>query len=66
MKKITLHVPEELLARAQEETGAGISDTVRKGLQLLAASSSYDQLREMRGKLKVNLNLKDLREDREW
>jgi hypothetical protein len=63
-RKITVHVDRELLAKAQRATHAGISDTVRKGLELLAASEAYDQLLKMSGKMKFSTNLNELREDR--
>jgi post-segregation antitoxin (ccd killing protein) len=37
-QKITVYVNRELLAKAQGATHAGISETVRKGLELLVAS----------------------------
>jgi hypothetical protein len=63
-RKITVHVERELLAKAQKATRAGISETVRKGLELLAATEAYDQLLKMRGKMKFSINLNELREDR--
>jgi len=51
-------------AKAQKVTRAGISKTVRKGLELLAAGEAYDQLLKMRGKVKFSRNLNTLREDR--
>ena len=63
-QKITIHVDRELLAKAQKATRGGISETVRKGLELLAASEAYDQLLKMRGKVKFSVNLDELREDR--
>lgn len=64
-KKITVHIPEELLDQAQKSTGQGITETVRLGLQLVAASRSYDKLRSLRGKVKFSLSLDKMREDRE-
>ena len=63
-RKITVHVDRELLAKAQRATSAGVSETVRKGLELLAASEAYDQLLKMRGKMKFSIKLNELREDR--
>ena len=63
-RKITVHVDRELLAKAQKATRVGISETVRKGLELLAAGEAYDQLLKMRGKMKFSINLNELREDR--
>jgi hypothetical protein len=63
-RKITVHVQPELLAKAQKATRAGVSVTVRKGLELLAASEAYDRLLKLRGKVKFSLDLDELREDR--
>jgi len=63
-KKITVHVPEELLARARDSTGLGITETVRRGLQLVAAGDAYKRLRGLRGKVDIGINVVELREDR--
>lgn len=63
-KKITVHVPEDLLTQAQKSTGQGITETIRRGLQLVAASESYEGLRRLRGKVKFSMDFKRLREDR--
>jgi hypothetical protein len=63
-KKITVHVEAQLLAKAQKAAQAGVSETVRKGLELLAASDPYHQLLKMRGKVKFFVDLKELRQDR--
>ncbi|GJL50454.1 MAG: hypothetical protein NPIRA01_16810 [Nitrospirales bacterium] len=62
-KKLTLEVPQELLERATEATGTGITPTIRKGLELVAASGAYAKLRSLKGKLKFSIRLSDLRED---
>ena len=48
-RKITVEVPEDLLEKAQRETGTGITRTVRTGLELVAASHAYARLRRLRG-----------------
>ena len=63
-RKITLEVPAELLERAQRASGKGITETVRTGLQLVAASEAYDRIRELRGKVKFSLSLAELKDDR--
>jgi len=50
LRKITLEVPAELLEKAQEASGEGITQTVRTGLELVAASRAYARLRQLRGK----------------
>ncbi len=62
-KKLTLEVPQELLERATEATGTGITPTIRKGLELVAASGAYSKLRSLKGKVKFSIRLSDLRED---
>jgi 2-keto-3-deoxy-galactonokinase len=59
-----VEVPAGLLEQAQEATGSGVTQTIRTGLQLLAASRSYARLREMRGKVRFSQSLADLKADR--
>ncbi|MFZ0815580.1 MAG: hypothetical protein WAM78_08675 [Candidatus Sulfotelmatobacter sp.] len=63
-RKITVEIPSDLLEKAQEASGAGITQTVRTGLQLLAASQAYDRLRKMRGKVRFSRTFEELKEDR--
>ena len=63
-RKITLEVPEALLERALAATGEGITPTVQRGLELIAAGRAYDELRRLRGKVKLGIDLDTLREDR--
>ena len=63
-QKLTVEVPADLLRRARKSTGAGITATVRQGLELLAARRAYDQLRQLRGRVKLSLDSRMLREDR--
>jgi hypothetical protein len=63
-RKITVEVPPDLLDRAQKATGAGITQTVRTGRQLVAASQAYAQLRQLRGKVRFSRTLADLKADR--
>jgi hypothetical protein len=63
-RKITVEVPPELLARAQEATGAGVTQTVRAGLQIIAASQAYTRLKLMRGKVRFSRTAAQLKADR--
>jgi hypothetical protein len=63
-RKITLEVPEDLLERAMAASGAGITETVRRGLTLVAAGRAYEELRRLRGKVRFGIDLEALREDR--
>lgn len=63
-RKITVEIPEDLLARAQQASGTGVTQTVRAGLQLLAASQAYSQLRQLRGKVRLSRTAAELKADR--
>lgn len=64
VRKITVEIPAELLEKAQQASGAGITQTVRAGLQLIAASQAYSRLRQFRGKVKFSRTLAELKADR--
>jgi hypothetical protein len=64
VKKVTIEVPEELLDKAQQATGSGITQTIRTGLQLLAASQAYADLRQARGTFQFSRTLAELKDDR--
>lgn len=63
-RKITIEIPEDLLEKAQRASGSGVTQTVRAGLQLLAASQAYDRLRGLRGKVKFSRTAAELKNDR--
>ncbi len=64
VKKVTVDVPEDLLRRAQETTGQGVTATIRTGLQLVAATGAYEALRRLRGRVRFSIDWRQLREDR--
>ena len=63
-RKITVEVPQDLLKKAQRASGTGITQTVRTGLQLVAASQAYARLRQLRGKVRFSRTSADLKDDR--
>ena len=63
-RKITVEVPPELLEKAQQASGTGITQTVRAGLELVAASRAYARLRQLRGKVRFTRTIADLKADR--
>jgi hypothetical protein len=63
-RKITVEISPELLDKAQQASGASITQTVRTGLQLVAASQTYAMLRGLRGKVRFSLTSADLKVDR--
>jgi hypothetical protein len=63
-RKITVEVRADLLRKAQEASGSGITETVRAGLELMAASRAYAHLLRLRGKVHFSRSLADLKADR--
>ena len=63
LKKVTVMLPADLLERATMATGKGITPTIREGLEAMAASHAYEGLRRLRGKVKLSINVDDLRRD---
>jgi hypothetical protein len=60
MRKITVEVAQDLLEKAQQATGPGITQTVRAGLQLVAASRTYARILRLRGKVRFTRTLAEL------
>lgn len=63
-RKITVEIQPELLEKAQQASGTGITQTVRTGLQLVAASQTYAKLRRLRGKARFSRTSAELKVDR--
>lgn len=63
IRKITVHIPVDLLAEAQKETGEGVTETVRRGLEMLKRAHAYRELRKLRGKVKFQYTIDQLRDD---
>lgn len=63
-KKITIEVPADILRKAQEVSGKGITATVRAALERLASRDAYDAIRRLRGSVEFTEDLDSIREDR--
>lgn len=64
LRKITIEIDEQLLRRAQKQSRDGVTGTVRRGLEILAAADAYKKLARMRGKVKFSVDLQTMRDDR--
>jgi len=64
LKKITVEVDEDLLTRAQKQARGGVTGTVRRGLEILAAADAYEKLARMKGKVRFSTSLATMRKDR--
>ena len=63
-RKITVMLPDDLLKRALKASGEGLTSTLRKGLELIAAKDAYKGLLNLKGKVDLKLDLSDSRRDR--
>jgi hypothetical protein len=64
MRKITVEVPLDLIEKAQRASDAGVTETVRTELQLVAASHAYARLRQLRSKVRFSRAFSELKADR--
>jgi hypothetical protein len=63
-RKITVLLPTELINQAMSASGIGLTPTLRKGLELVAAKDVYRKLLALKGKFKLDIDLDELRKDR--
>jgi hypothetical protein len=63
-KKVTVMLPQDLVDRALEASGEGLTPTLRKGLELVAAKTVYNRLLKLKGKVDLKIDLNELRKDR--
>jgi len=66
MRKITAIIPADLLSTAQENTGEGVAETLRIALERLNHAEWCKQMMSLRGKVQLDIDLDELREDREF
>jgi hypothetical protein len=64
-RKVTVELPADLLRRAQKSSGEGVTSTIRRGLELVAAGRAYRDLRALKGHVSFSVDVATLRQDRE-
>ena len=64
VKKVTVELPSELLEKAQRQTKQGITETIRRGLRLLAEAEAFEKMILLKGKQSYDCGWEDLKEDR--
>lgn len=62
-KKITVNLPQALLESAMQETGKGVTETIREGLTRLTRERAYKGLLALEGKVKFKYSAAELRGD---
>ncbi len=60
-KKVTVNLPSDVLERAQKITGRGITPTIIEGLRELERREQRSALRQLRGKVRLELDLDQTR-----
>jgi hypothetical protein len=60
MRKITVDIDDRRLEAARAE-GAGVAETVREAIELLANKRAWEKLAALRGKVKFDLTWQELR-----
>lgn len=65
LQKVTANLPAALLQKAQRQSKRGITETLRMGLELVAAKEAYEGLRSLKGKLPHLLDYEELKRLRE-
>ena len=63
MRKVTVMLPRDLVDRATKESGMGVTPTIRKGLEAVAASDAYQRILRRRGKVRFSIDVDELRRD---
>lgn len=63
LQKVTVLLPKGLVQRATRATGTGLTPTIRQGLEALLVSQAYQTLRQMRGKLRLSIDVAELRRE---
>jgi hypothetical protein len=63
MQKVTVLLPKGLVRKATKASGAGLTPTIRQGLEAIIAAGAYQKLRLLQGKVKFSIDLKELRRD---
>ena len=63
LKTITVVLPPDLLDRATQATGKGITATIRESLEAMTASHALEEFRRLRGKVKLSFDVDQLRRD---
>lgn len=63
-QKVTAHLPVKLLKRAREITGEGLTETLKRALEELTTTDAFRRLRALRGKVKLDIDVDELRRDK--
>ena len=61
-RRITANLPGHLLEEAMRATGKGITETLIEGLRYVRRARAYEKAMALKGKIRLDVNLKASRE----
>jgi hypothetical protein len=61
-KRVTVNLPAKLLSDAEEVSGGGITETIVLGLSLVARRRAYTKALDLKGRLRLDIDLDVSRE----
>ena len=64
-QKVTVMLPKGLIQKAMKASGEGLTPTLRRGLELVAAKEAYRGLLKLKGKFDLGLDYEQVKKDRE-
>jgi hypothetical protein len=64
-QKVTVMLPKGLVQKAMKASGEGLTPTLRRGLELVAAKEAYRGLLKLKGKFDLGLDYEQVKKDRE-
>ena len=56
-RRVTANLPEELLAKAMDYTGRGITETIVEGLEQLRRKRFYEKFMALKGKIHLDIDI---------
>lgn len=65
VRRITANLPRELLDDAMEVTRKGITETLIEGLRLVRRALAYERAKALRGRIRLDVDLKESRARRQ-
>ncbi len=60
-RRITANIPADLLEKAMEVTGQGITETLIEGLEQVRRRRFYEKAMALRGKINLNIDIDESR-----
>ncbi len=64
IQKISTQLPQDLLDKAMTITHKGITETIKVALENLITFNAYRNIRNLKGKVKFTIDIKELRKDK--